>query len=310
MVPIATATDGGGSIRIPAAFCGLVGIKPTHGVIGRWPTPDWIDMSTEGPFATSADDLALLWRVMAGRVDGDPGAVPAAMLDRVAEASPVRRVFVVDRFAADAALPDDVRQPLEAGVQQMGELFGVELVRIRARDLCGDVDVDDDWFTIATAEHVARFGREWVEQGLEQMHPAARGFMEWGLRIDVDQYLAARRRRFVLVQSLDALLGDDGVLLSPVNAAAGWLADGRMSASDAPGMLPPDVFNTPYTNISGHPTLSLPAGMTDLGVPFGLQVVGPRYRDGLLLGLARRWEQAYPWPRVAPGYRTWADEVL
>ena len=54
MVPIATATDGGGSIRIPAAFCGLVGLKPTHGIIGRWPVPDWIDMSTEGPFATSA----------------------------------------------------------------------------------------------------------------------------------------------------------------------------------------------------------------------------------------------------------------
>ncbi len=99
MVPIATATDGGGSIRIPASFCGLVGIKPTHGVIGRWPAQDWIDMSTEGPFATSADDLALLWRVMSGRVDGDPGAMPQAMLDHVGEASAVRRVFVVDRFA-------------------------------------------------------------------------------------------------------------------------------------------------------------------------------------------------------------------
>jgi Asp-tRNA(Asn)/Glu-tRNA(Gln) amidotransferase A subunit family amidase len=310
MVPIATATDGGGSIRIPAAFCGLVGIKPTHGVIGRWPAPDWIDMSTEGPFATTADDLALLWRVMAGRVDGDPGALPAVMLDHVADALAVQRVFVVDRFAADAALPDDVRQPFEAAVRQMGGLLGVEPNRISARDLCGDVDVDDDWFTIATAEHVARFGREWVKQGLEQMHPAARGFMEWGLGIGVDQYLAARRRRFLLVRSLDALLGDDGVLLSPVNAAAGWLADGRMSSVDEPGMLPPDVFNTPYTNISGHPTLSLPAGMTDIGVPFGLQVAGPRYRDGMLLELARRWEQAYPWPRVAPGYRTWADEVL
>ena len=310
MVPIATATDGGGSIRIPASFCGLVGIKPTHGVIGRWPAPDWIDMSTEGPFATTADDLALLWRVMAGRVDGDPGALPQAMLDVAPEVSPARRIFVVDRFAADAALPDDVRQPFQAAVQQMGELLAVEAVTISARDLCGEVDVDDDWFTIATAEHVARFGREWVEDGLEQMHPAARGFMEWGLGIDVDRYLAARRRRFLLVRSLDALLGDDAVLLSPVNAAAGWLADGRMSSDDEPGMLPPDVFNTPYTNISGHPTLSLPAGMTNLGIPFGLQVVGPRYSDGMLLELARRWEVAYPWPRAAPGYRTWADEVL
>ena len=121
-----------------------------------------------------------------------------------------------------------------------------------------------------------------------------------GARHHVDQYLAARRRRFDAVRSLDELLGDDGVLLSPVNAAAGWLADGRMTVNDEPGMLPPDVFNTPYTNISGHPTLSLPAGITDLGIPFGLQVVGPRYRDGMLLELARRWEDAHP---VAHGSR-------
>ena len=132
MVPVATATDGGGSIRIPAAFCGLVGIKPTHGVIGRWPAPDWIDMSTEGPFATSADDLALLWHVMAGRVDGDPGALPSSLLDGAAEASPVHRVFVVDRFAADAALPEDVRQPFELAVQQMRRMLAVEPVRITA----------------------------------------------------------------------------------------------------------------------------------------------------------------------------------
>jgi Asp-tRNA(Asn)/Glu-tRNA(Gln) amidotransferase A subunit family amidase len=232
------------------------------------------------------------------------------MLDQVGEASEARRVFVVDRFARDLALPDDVRRPFESAVRQMGDLLRCEPQRITARDLCGDIDVDDDWFTIATAEHVARCGRSWVEQGLEQMHPGARGFMEWGLGVGVDQYLAARRRRFELVRTLDALLGDDGVLLSPVNAAAGWLADGRMSASDDPGMLPPEVFNTPYTNISGHPTLSLPAGVTDIGVPFGLQVIGPRYRDGMLLGLAARWEDAYPWPRVAPGYRTWAGDVV
>jgi Asp-tRNA(Asn)/Glu-tRNA(Gln) amidotransferase A subunit family amidase len=310
LVPIATATDGGGSIRIPAAFCGLVGLKPTHGVIGRWPTPDWIDMSTEGPFATSADDLALLWRVMSGRRDGDPASLPAQMLAEVGATSEVSRVFALGRMTSDAALPDEVAPMFETAVVHMSDLVGVPVQRVTSRQLCGDADIDDDWFTVATAEHVARFGREWVEAGLEQMHPAARGFMEWGLGITLDQYLAARRRRFDAVRALDALLGDDGILLSAVNAAAGWLADGRMTSADEPGMLPPDVFNTPYTNISGHPTLSLPAGVTDVGVPFGLQVIAPRYRDGMLLDLARRWEVTHPWPRVAPGYRTWADELL
>lgn len=74
LVGVATATDGGGSIRIPASFCGLVGIKPTNGLIGRWPAHDWIDYSTDGPFATSSDDLRLLLDVMAGPVAGDPTA--------------------------------------------------------------------------------------------------------------------------------------------------------------------------------------------------------------------------------------------
>ena len=225
----------------------------------------------------------------------------------MAQPRPVHRAVMVERFASGAALPDDVRAPFRAAVAQMAELVGVRVETVAAEELCGAVDVDDDWFTVATAEHVARFGRAWVVEHLDQMHPAARGFMEWGLRISLDDYLAARRRRFDLVRSMDALLGKDAILLSPVNAAAGWLADGRLSADDQAGMLPPEVFNTPFTNISGHPTLSLPAGTTSIGLPFGLQVVGPRYRDGMLLALAKRWEEAYPWPRVAPGYRDWAE---
>jgi Asp-tRNA(Asn)/Glu-tRNA(Gln) amidotransferase A subunit family amidase len=307
MVPVATATDGGGSIRIPAAFCGLVGLKPTHGVIGRWPAQDWIDMSTEGPFATTAADLALLMNVMSGRRDGDPASLPQTMLDDVRRPSDVGRILVVGRMTADAPLPSDIAPLFEAAVSNMSELLGLPVEQISSSVLCGDADIDDDWFTVATAEHVGRLGRQWVQDRLDMMHPAARGFMEWGLGITLDQYLGARRRRFDAVRALDELLGTDGILLTPVNTAAGWLADGRLTAEDQPGMLPPDAFNTPFTNISGHPTLSLPAGVTSIGVPFGLQVVAPRYRDGALLDLAARWEDARPWPTLAPGYSSWSS---
>ena len=66
LAPVATATDGGGSVRIPAALCGLVGIKPTNGVIARQPIPDWIDYSTDGPLATTVADLRLLLAVQSG----------------------------------------------------------------------------------------------------------------------------------------------------------------------------------------------------------------------------------------------------
>ena len=182
---------------------------------------------------------------MSGRRDGDPASLPAQLLGQVAETSEVRRVFSIGRMTSDAPLPGNIAPLFEAAVAQLSEAIGVPARHVTARELCGDTDIDDDWFTIATAEHVARFGREWVEAGLEQMHPGARGFMEWGLGVTLDQYLAARRRRFDAVRALDELLGDDGVLLSPVNGAAGWLADGRMTANDEQGMLPPEVFNTP-----------------------------------------------------------------
>src|SRR5262249_60621736 len=76
LAPIATATDGGGSVRIPAALCGLAGLKPTNGVIARRPIPDWIDYSTDGPLATTVADLRLLLAVQAGPAPGDPSALP------------------------------------------------------------------------------------------------------------------------------------------------------------------------------------------------------------------------------------------
>ncbi|HXG40548.1 MAG TPA: amidase, partial [Candidatus Limnocylindrales bacterium] len=74
LAPLATATDGGGSIRIPAALCGLAGIKPTNGVVGRDPIPDWIDLSTDGPLAQTVADLRLLLETIRGPVAGDPTA--------------------------------------------------------------------------------------------------------------------------------------------------------------------------------------------------------------------------------------------
>ncbi len=301
MAPIATATDGGGSIRIPAAFCGLVGIKPTNGVIGRRPIPDWIDFSTDGPFATTVADLRLLLSIESGPVAGDPTALPRPY--PVAGTLP-SKIIASPRLSGEGPLPDAVVKAFDAALDSAARVFGMRIERVETDALWPDGGPADEWVVLAAVEHVHRLGRGFVQAGLERMHPSARSFMEYGLGLSVDDYMAARRRRFEYVRQFDELLGSDAVILSPTVAAAGFLADGRLSMQDEPGMLPSNAYNTEVANMTGLPAMSLPAGMCPNGVPFGLQVMAPRFRDGLLLDLAEMWEKEQPWPLVAPGYES------
>src|SRR2546423_7900452 len=113
--------------------------------------------------------------------------------------------------------------------------------------------------------------------------------------------MEARRRRSGAVRERDEHMCGAGVIASPTLACAGWLADGRMPGAAELG-LPAEVYNTAVQNVTGHPAISLPAGRCDNGVPFGLQITGPRFRDAMLVDLAEAWERVAPWPLVAEGY--------
>jgi len=300
IVPIATATDGGGSVRIPAGLCGLLGLKPTFGAVGRWPAADWLDLTTYGPLATTTEDLALLFSLMTGRVDGDPSSTPALQFGTDQRCT---RVIVAERTSPWGPLPDPVGPAFLDAAQRFAAMLDLEAEVIDGGQLFVDIgDPDVDWFTLATAEHAAAIGRDVVQARLSEMHPAAAGFMEQGLSVTIDDYLASRRRRPAYTRIMDRLLGSDTVLLTPILGVEGLLADGRLLGTEEVEMLAPDVYSTPMQNITGHPAMSLPAGCYPSGFPFGLQVTAPRWRDDLLFDLAAKWEVAYPWPRTAPGY--------
>jgi Asp-tRNA(Asn)/Glu-tRNA(Gln) amidotransferase A subunit family amidase len=306
LAPIATATDGGGSVRIPAALCGLVGIKPSNGLIARQPIPDWIDYSTDGLLATTAADLRLLLAVQSGPAPGDPTALP---FPPPGEPTCPGRLYATPRFAPWGPLPGIIQSAFDEAVAVFADLVGLPVEPLDPERIFTTGNPDTDWFVVAAAEHVSALGRAVVEHNLERLHPGARWFMEEGLRVTLDDYLAARRRRFGYVRELDELLGEDGVVLSPTIAAEGWLAEGRLSTGYQVGALPGDVYNTSLQNATGHPALSLPAGRLPNRLPFGLQVTGPRFRDHLLLDLANSWEEARPWPRVADGYEPFDVDI-
>lgn len=298
LVPLATGTDGGGSVRIPAAFCGLVGFKPTNGVIGRSDIPEWIDFSTDGFMATCTDDLRLLLDIVAGPTPGDPsalvGPLPPARL-------PVR-IIAAQRTAALGDLPQGVAGAFARAVDDLADLLGVPVTWKDSGSFFTGGNPDIDWFTLATAEHAASIGRSTIMERLSEMHLSTQSFLLDGLEVGIDEYLQARRRRFGFVRELDLLLADDTVLVTPTVAVEGLTADGRLSKGDPAGLLPAGVYSTALQNATGLPAVSLPAGFVPNGLPFGLQVTAPRWADRALLDIAQLWEAAHPWALTAPGY--------
>lgn len=298
MVPIATATDGGGSARIPAAFCGLVGLKPTNGQVGRSPIPSWIDLSTDGPMAHTVDDVALLFSLIRGPVAGDPSALPFWHPDQ----GPARlRLLAAPRTVDWGPLDPDLQAAFSAALATLESDLGLPVELLAPAEVCPGGNADEDWFVLCCTEQAHQWGREVLTDQADRFDPVFLQHMRNGLATTIDDYLAARRRRFDYVRHLDLLLGDDGILVTPTLAMTAQHADGRMLGAETPGTSE-QALNTCLQNLTGHPAMSVPAGQLPNGLPFGLQFTGPRFRDDLLFALGKRWEVAQPWPWYAPGF--------
>lgn len=304
VVPIATATDGGGSIRIPAAFCGLVGLKPSNGVIGRWPTPDWIDFSTEGPFATTVDDLRLLMSVISGAVSGDPsGNVGVARKEYlIFKNQTPSKIYAATRTSDLGDLPPELERVFRDAVSELSSQLNLPVNWIEPGSLFGNSDPDTDWFTLAAAEHLVSLGRDWVVENFELMHPSSQEFFTQGMNTDLDEYIEVRRRRFNYTRVMDELLAGDAILLTPTVAEIGWFADGRLHENSPAGLSSPESISTAIQNITGQPAISLPLPAMSNGLPGALQITAGRYREDLLLDLAQNWERTNPWQLNATGY--------
>jgi Asp-tRNA(Asn)/Glu-tRNA(Gln) amidotransferase A subunit family amidase len=303
MVALATATDGGGSVRIPAAYCGLAGLKPTQGLIGRDPIPSWMDMSTHGPLAVSVADVALLLEVMSGPRAGDTSSRERWTPREAAWPS---RVLAAPRFVDTGPLPDAIAASFDASVAAFSAATGLAVEAIPPPWL-GErhPTLDEDWIVMAAVEEMTTLGRDVVVAEMDRFSPYFATMMRIAMKVPVDDYADAKRRRFGYTRDLDLLLGDDVVLLTPTMCVEGFFADGRMVDGGGPAT-DAEVYNTAATNITGHPSLSVPAGLSANGVPFGLQITGPRWADDLVLALGAAYQAANPWPLAAPGYEPFA----
>jgi Asp-tRNA(Asn)/Glu-tRNA(Gln) amidotransferase A subunit family amidase len=292
LVPLATTSDGGGSVRIPSSACGLVGWKPTMGAVGRNVLPRWIEFSTQGAAGHSVADVVLQARVIMGTAPGDWLSVPAGTAD--VEPSQPARVLACPSFrsAVDSVVEAAYRSTL-AALTDSG--ITIELVDSPA----SSADLMD-WFVIATAELAQSLGE--YRDRWDGFETSLRDMVLFGEAVTVADYLAAQRRRHELTARIDRLVGDDGVLLLPTLNVQSWPPEGPVTVWVNSVEDPTVATNTPELNATGHPAVSVPIGTDDAGVPFGMQIIGPRFRDGLAFGLGQVVERIRPWPMVAPGY--------
>jgi Asp-tRNA(Asn)/Glu-tRNA(Gln) amidotransferase A subunit family amidase len=296
LVPLATTSDGGGSVRIPASCCGLVGYKPTMGAIGRNVLPRWIGFSTQGTTGRSVADVVLEASVTHGPARGDVLSLPAGSVP-LTPARPTR-VLACRSFRAD------VDAVIEAAFQEALDALAGAGLRVERVEPPADRSVAADWFTISAAELAQSLGGE--RERWDELDDSLVAVLRFGESVDLASYLAAVRRRHDVAARFDDLLGPDAVLAVPTLNASSWPAEGPLpSAAGAVTGDPSIATNTPDLNMTGHPAVSVPVGRDDAGVPFGLQVVAPRFADGLALGVAEVLEQVRPWPTVAPGYEAY-----
>ena len=292
LAPLATTSDGGGSVRGPASSCGLVGYKPTMGAIGRNVLPRWIGFSTQGTTGASVNDVVYEASITIGPAIGDYLSLPQHGVS-LAPTMP-------DRILACRTFRSDIDPDIEENFENTLDALAASGVVVERVDPPSDNDTIWSWFVISTAELTQSLRHE--EHRWDLLSDYVRSQLKFGSTITAEQYIEAQRKRHEVTARFDRLLTPGTVLLTPTANARAWPHDGPLPSRAGSTDDPMITLNTPDNNFTGHPATSVPMGRDDHGVPCGLQIIGPRFQDGLTLGLASHIEKIQPWPTTAPGY--------
>jgi len=304
--PLALGGDGGGSIRIPAAFCGVVGFKPTFGMVSHEPSgPEWKTLVSVGPLARTVADARMMFAAVAGPDPRDRHSGIVGPLDQpVPPPSELRLAVSAD--LGFAALDDDVRQAFEAVLDQLASA-GADLVP-DSPGLTSSIEV---WSAIALAEaHVAE--AEVLAHRREELTSAAVDFLEAGGRVTMPAYVRAQfAREHIHRAYVDMFRRTGAVALLTATLGCEAFALDRTYPETIGGMPVsyPHMDWAPLlydANLAGLPACAVPMGLGDDGLPISLQVVGPRLSDGAVLAAAEAIESligfsAAPDPPPSPG---------
>jgi amidase len=305
LVPVAHGNDGGGSIRIPASECGLVGLKPTRARVSHAPDmgESWMGATVQGVLTRTVRDTAAVLDCIAGPVSGDPYVAPPLSRPLAAEvgADPgAVRVGLLDHppFDGVPADPDAKMAVTEAARLLSGLGHRVEESHPAALE---DEAIQAHFLNVVAAG-TARDLAAWAETlgrsaSDDEVEAVSAGFAAAGRALSAADYLASVEWLHTYIRRVSSWWSDDhfDVLLTPVvngtPPVLGWLSDPVEGLVRTIGMLQ----YTPQFNVTGQPAVSLPLHWTADGLPVGVQLVAAYGREDLLVRLASQLEVAAPW---------------
>ena len=323
LAPAATGTDTGGSIRQPAAMCGVTGIKPTYGRVSRWGMIAYASsLDQGGPIAQTAEDCALLLNHMAGFDERDSTSVERAAEDFARDIASLPlaglRIGLPKEFFGPGTSPD-VEAAVRAALGEY-EKLGATLVDLSLPRTELSIPA---YYVIAPAEASSnlsrfdgvRYGHRTADyDGLESMYSKTRaeGFgWEVKRRILIGAYVLSHGyydAYYIRAQKLRRMIADDfqvafrscDVIMAPVAPTVAWNIGAK--SDDPVAEYLADIF-TLSVSLAGLPGMSVPCGFGAHGRPVGLQLIGNYFDEARLLGIAHRFQQATDWhARVPPAF--------
>ncbi|GAB2792816.1 amidase [Halomonas shantousis] len=290
IAPLALAADSGGSTRIPASFCGLVGFKPTHGRAPMHPGSHYGKLSQPGPIARTVRDAALLLEVMTESDPSDPRLQNASQHYREELNGGVRGLRIA--YSPSLGLEIDVDPEIAAAVRHVADKFS----ELGARVIRVDPDIGD------LREHYQRLFfstaslmvKDKDDAARAQMDPELREVAERYARLSALDYLQADAARVELMHRMSFFYQDYDLILCPTTPIRPFTAGREVPEGwPHPRWTSWATFTWPW-NMSGQPAISVPCGFTRDGLPIGAQIIGARHNDAMVLRAAQAFQQVFP----------------
>lgn len=290
----ALGTDSGGSIRIPASLCGIVGFKPTYGRLSlRGVIPLSWSCDHVGPMARQVSDAALIYQAIAGFDPLDPTSQPQAVGDPIAELERGIngwRIAMLDDQYLERADPE-VLQAVKSACLQLADL-GATVTPVALPDLRQAARTNG----LIVMSEAAALHRQQLLKNPESYGKDVRKRLETGASTSIQDYILARRTQTELRRNLELLFNDFDLLCLPATPVTAPLISGPDAVEQA---LLLTRFTAPF-NLTGLPAIVLPCGFDHAGLPVGLQLVAQPWAENMLLRAAWAYENATNWHRRRP----------